>query len=283
MDHLPPPPPPPSPRPAAPADGLPPVRPGPGAAIAWKVGASIVAVATLAFTVSHVIGVLAHEERTEAFSIDDPDVALLDVDSEGGRVEVIGDDVDAISVRARVSDGINPTGFSHRVEGDRLVIEVVCTNVVANPWCHVDLEIVVPRDLEVVVDAEGHVSLRDLAGPVDASTDTGGIDAQDLAGTTRLAAGDGTVQGLALATERLEATSGNGSIDLELAIAPRTVTATSDNGRVEVALPRTEDLYAVDAGSRNGSVDNQIRTDPASPRRVLAQSDNGSITLRYLG
>ena len=261
---------------------LPEVAPSTGAATAWRIGASVLAVAALAFGALHVVGLLAHEERTEAFVVDDPAVAELDVRSDGGHVEVVGDDVDEISVTARISDGLQPTGFSHRVVGDRLELEVTCRSGLANPWCRVGLTVVVPRDLELVVSTADGASVRDLDGAVEVHSDNGTIAAEGLRGAVRLSSDNGSVRGLALGSERIEASSSNGSVDLELATSPRSVTATSDNGSVEVALPRSDVFYAVDAASSNGSVDNQIRTDPAGTRRILARTDNGSVTLRYL-
>ena len=43
-----------------------------------------------------------------------------------------------------------------------------------------------------------------------------------------------------------------------------------------------KEAYAVDTSSSNGSTDNLVTSDPESDRRIVARSDNGSVTVRYL-
>jgi DUF4097 and DUF4098 domain-containing protein YvlB len=77
------------------------------------------------------------------------------------------------------------------------------------------------------------------------------------------------------------ADSDNGRVSLAFASAPTTVTATSDNGRVEVVVPDTADTYRVDAQTDTGSTDVGVRTDPTSDRSITAETDNGSVSVRY--
>jgi hypothetical protein len=272
--HLPPPPPPPGPAP---------VRADPVARAAWLALGSLVAVVGLLYSTFQVVGIIAHEEHGETVRIADPTVAVLDVRSDGGSIEVIGADVDDVRIEALVSDGLVPTRFTQDVVGDRLQVRVRCRLVIENQWCRADLRIVVPRDLEVDVRSQDDaVAVRGLTGRVDAESSNGTVEGEALSGATRLHSSNGSVRASRLRTESLQADSSNGSVRVEFATPPISAIATSDNGSVDVAIPRGEEAYAVDIDSGNGSIHNLVRSDPDSERRIVATTDNGSATVRYL-
>lgn len=272
--HLPPPPPPLRP---APVHAAPTIRAG------WLALGSIAAVIGLIYSTFQVVSVVAHDEYDTTVRIDDPAVAVLDVSSQGGSIEVVGADVDEVRIDAHVSDGMVATRFTHDVVGDRLQVRVRCRLMVENYWCSADLRIVIPRGLEVKIrSSDDSVSLRGLSGRVDAESDNGSVEAESLAGDSRLHSENGSVRASRLRTDSLQADSNNGSVRVEFATAPLSAIARSDNGRVDVALPRGEEGYAVDISSGNGSTHNLVRSDPQSERRIVAHSDNGSVTVRYL-
>ncbi len=271
----------PPPPPAPPGPTL--VRTGPTINVAWLALGSLAAVVGLLFSTLEVVGLLAHEERDEQIRIDDPAVAVLDVASDGGTIEIVGADTEVVRIDARVSEGLTETDFRQEVVGDRLQVRVRCKAVVSNLWCRADLRIVVPRDLEVKVRADhDRISLRAIEGRVDAESSNGTVEAEALSGATRLHSGNGTVRATRLRTESIQAASSNGSVRLEFGVAPLSVIARSGNGSVEVAVPRGDAGYAVDVRSGNGSTENLVRADPDSERRIVATSSNGSVTVRYL-
>jgi hypothetical protein len=251
--------------------------------VAWLAVGSLAAVVGLLYSTFQVVGVLAHEEHDETVRIADPAVTVLDVASQGGSIEVIGADVDAVRIDARVSDGLVATQFTQDVVGDRLQVRVRCRMVIENQWCRADLRIVIPRNLEVKVRSmDDSVSLRGLTGRVDAESGNGTVEGESLAGATRLHSENGSVRASRLRTESIQADSNNGSVRIEFATAPLSAIARSDNGSVDVAVPRGEEGYAVDISSGNGSTDNLVKSDPESERRIVAHSNNGSVTVRYL-
>ena len=274
--HLPPPPPPPPLRPA-------PVRAHPTLGVAWLAVGSLAAVIGLLYSTFQVVGVLAHEEHDETVRVADPAVTVLDVASQGGSIEIVGDDVDAVHIDAHISDGLVATRFTQEVVGDRLQVRVRCRLVIEDQWCSADLRIVIPRDLEVKVrSSDDSVPLRGLAGRVDAESSNASVEAESLSGATRLHSDNGSVRASRLRTESIQADSSNGSVRLEFATAPLSAIARSDNGSVDVAVPRGEEGYAVDISSGNGSTRNLVASDPDSERRIVAHSNNGSVTVRYL-
>ena len=275
-EHLPPPP------PAAPT-GPDRVRTTPTVRSAWLVLGALAATLGFLYSTFQVVGVLAHEERDESVRIADPGVAVLDVRSDGGSIEVVGADVDDVRIEARVSDGLVPTRFTQDVVGDRLQVRVRCRLPIENYWCRADLRIVIPRDLEVEVRSrEDSIALRGLSGRVDAESGDGSVEAEALSGATRLHSSNGSVRASRLRTESLQADSGNGSVRVEFARPPSSAIARSTNGSVDVAVPRGDEAYAVDVDSANGSTRNLVRSDPESDRRIVATTSNGRVTVRYL-
>src|SRR5690606_4194406 len=153
---------------------------------AWLALGSVAAVLGLLFATLQVVERIAHEEHDESIVIDDPAVAVLDVSTQGGRVEIIGADVDDVRIDARVSDGLLDTRYTHEVVGDQLQVRVRCRGPISQ-WCRADLRIVVPRDLEVKVrSTDDSMALRSLDGRVDAFSSNGSVEAEALAGPARL-------------------------------------------------------------------------------------------------
>lgn len=274
--HLPPPP------PASPT-GPERFRTSPSVRSAWLVLGSLAATIGFLYSTFQVVGVLAHEERDETVRIADDGIAVLDVGSDGGSIEIVGADVDDVRIEARVSDGLVPTRFTHEVVGDRLQVRVRCRLALEDYWCRAHLRIVIPRDLEVEVrSSEDSVDLRGLAGRVDAESTNGSVEAEALSGATRLHSSNGSVRASRLRTGSLQADTENGSVRVEFARPPSSVIARSTNGSVDVAVPRGDEAYAVDVDSTNGSTRNLVRSDPDSDRRIVATTSNGRVTVRYL-
>jgi len=264
-------------------DGPEPLRTSPSVNAAWLLVGSVIAVAALVFGIVQVTGLIAHEEHVEQATVHDPAVRVLDVSSDGGSVEIVGADVKAVHLTAHISDGLSPTQFRHHVVGDRLEVRVRCRAVITGPWCHANLRIVVPRDLEVRLRvADDRITVRGLSGRVDAQSDNGSVEAEALSGDALLHSSNGTVQGTRLRSASVDANTDNGSVHLEFERPPSSAVARSSNGSVEVVVPRGTEAYAVDVDSDNGSTDNLVRTDSTSRRRIVASSDNGSVTVRYL-
>jgi len=260
-----------------------PMRTSPSVNAAWLLAGSMLAVVALVFGTVQITGLIAHEEHVEQVTVNDLAVRVLDVRSDSGSVEVVGADVKAVHVTARVSDGMSATRFRHQVVGDRLELRVRCRAVITGPWCHANLRIVVPRNLEVQVHAaDDRITVRGLSGRVDAESSNGAVEAEALSGDVQLRSSNGTVRGTRLTSASVQASAGNGSVHLEFERPPASVIARSDNGAVELAVPRGPTAYAVDVSTDNGSTDNQVRTDSTSTRRLVASSDNGSVTVRYL-
>ena len=62
----------------------------------------------------NVVELIAHEERTERFTVPASELTGLLVDNDTGSVTIVGTDTDEINVEAEVSEGLRDTGFRQR-------------------------------------------------------------------------------------------------------------------------------------------------------------------------
>jgi hypothetical protein len=250
----------------------------------WMIVGSLVTVPVLLTGASGVASALAHEERTEVSTFDADGLRSVDIHNAAGSIRIIGvEDADMVTVNARISDGLRPTGHDVRRDGDRLVVAGSCPVFLAD-WCSVRYTIEVPSDLAVVADAEdGRVTVTDVAADVEASSDNGRVEVDRIEGDVVLHSDNGSVTATGIRrASRAEATSDNGDVRLEFLDSPDDVVATSDNGSVEVVIPDVGAVaYKVDADSDNGTVSFPIRTDPDGNRTITAASDNGDVTITY--
>lgn len=247
---------------------------------AWIVLGSILTVGAIGFGTAQAVSLLAHEETTETATFAAADITELDIASANGTIEIDGGDVEEITVVAEISHGLRPTGHRARVEGSRLVIRGSCPFL--STWCATHYRITVPAGLTVDASTDnGRLSISDVTGTVLADSDNGRVELVRLTGDVIASTDNGRLVGTGLRSGSVDVDSDNGSVSLTFAAPPSIVSATSDNGRVEVVVPDTTDTYRVDLQTDDGATDVGVRTDPASDRSIHAESDNGSVTVRY--
>ncbi len=270
--------------PPPPPQGPPGARPAPTsrARAAWKVAASITAVAVLAWGLSLAVTQVAHEERTTTSEFDATGLSTLDVQIDSGSLTVVGTDTDVVKVTARISDGLRSTSESQTVDGDRLKLRGSCPAFLSN-FCNVDYTVEVPSRMLVRarLDNDG-LRLSGVTGDIDVRSSNGGVTVRGSGeGTVLMRSDNGNVTGTDLRAGVVEAGSSNGEVSLGFVDAPRAVEATSDNGDVTVTLPDDASTYAVTTSSSDGSTAAPVRTDPGSSRRITAKSGNGDVLVTY--
>lgn len=268
------------PLPPPPPGGLRARRP-PRRSALWLVVGSVVAIGLLAVSTFQVVDLLAHEEREGTWTVTEPITTLVVDQSGDGSVHVIGAPVDAVTVRARISDGLRPTARAHRVVGDRLEVTASCPNF-GGVWCSVDYEIEVPHGTLVQVRNDDGTRVENISGDVDVRS-SGSIDVAGLSGSVQLSTDNGSVRATGMRSPVVDVESDNGSVWITSEVPPKSVIATSDNGSVEVLVPRTDHRYAVDVDTDNGSSTNEVVTDPMADRRLTARTSNGSVRVAYAG
>jgi hypothetical protein len=246
----------------------------------WTIAGTVIAVGALGWGAFNVIDLLAHGETTDDGTFAAEDVRTISVDNDNGQVVVVGTDTETIRLDAEISHGLRDTGYSWEVVDGVLEVEGHCP-LFGSYWCDVDYRLEVPRDVDVVINSDNdRVYVGDIDGNVQIDNDNGRIELVRLSGTIVADTDNGRLVGESLSSESVTAYSDNGRVELDFADPPSSVEARTDNGSVEVVLPDVEGGYNVDAQTDNGSEDVTVIDDPTSDRTVIAETDNGSVTVR---
>ncbi|MEU1041754.1 DUF4097 family beta strand repeat-containing protein [Streptomyces sp. NPDC005551] len=207
----------------------------------------------------------------------------LTVDSDDSALELVvadSDDADEVEV-TRWFEGSVVMGGEPRVtwtmRDDRLVLRMKCSGVVAD--CSARHRIEVPRGIAVSVeDGDGSVTAKGFEERLSIRTSDGSVRVTDSAGPLDLHSGDGSITALGVDSRRVRATTGDGSVRLELGVVPQLVESRSQDGSITIGLPR--ETYRVTAGSDDGAVDVSVPRDDKSPHVVSARAGDGKVTVR---
>jgi hypothetical protein len=249
----------------------------------WVIFGSLLLLGGLWWGTFNVVELIAHEERTERFTVPATSLDRLFVDNATGSVTIVGTDSDEISVEAEVSEGLRRTGFRREVVGSTLELRGSCP-VIGSMWCRVTYRIELPRDLVVEVDSDnGRVGVSNVDGALRIESDNGSIELSDVSGEITVDSDNGRISGRDLRSSVTNAGSSNGRIELSYTEPPDSVTASGDNGSIEVVVPEIESGYDVSTDSANGGDDILVNDNPESPHKIRLETDNGSITVNSGG
>lgn len=240
------------------------------------VGFSLLAVGWGALTLASLLA-RATEHRSATYQ----GVRALDVDMAFESVEIVGSaGATSVSMTRSYTWSLGKPSVSNRLDGDLLSIGSSCPFSVGL-GCSGHIRLIVPKDLEVQVhNSDGSMTLRDLDGPVDLSTSDGSINASNLTGRVKLHSDDGAMAATGLRSDKVEATTSDGSVRLNFAVAPSSVTANSGDGSIEVVVPSDGMAYDVTATTGDGSRHVSVPTDSNSARHMQLSTGDG--TLRVL-
>lgn len=171
-------------------------------------------------------------------------------------------------------------------DGDTLVLEE-CSG------CSVDYELVVPRGTTVSgetgsgdvivqgvreVDLElgsGDVSVRDVAGRVQARTGSGAVTLLRVTGPVDVGSSSGSISGASLAGPVVADTS-SGDVELELTRA-QDVRASTSSGDIDLAVP--DDRYRV-VTDADGDVTVDVTVDADARHLLVLETSSGDIAVR---
>ena len=159
----------------------------------------------------NVVELIAHEERTERFTVPAGQLTRLLVDNDTGSVTIVGTDTDEISVEAEVSDGLRDTGFSHEVIDSTLELHGSCP-LIGSMWCRVTYRIEVPRGLDVEVNADNDgVDVSNIDGNVVVDSDNGAVELADVSGEINVNGDNGSIVGTDLSAPSSTSTRTTGA------------------------------------------------------------------------
>ncbi len=144
---------------------------------AWRILASLLAIAALVWGTFNLVNLVAHGETRFTRTFSSAAIASVEVSTDRGSVRVIASDRDDVSLSAYVSNGLGGTDHTARVRGHRLIVDASCAVPVAY-WCTASYTLRVPRGVAVVLwSGSGDVSVSGPTGLAHLSSQHGDIAA----------------------------------------------------------------------------------------------------------
>ncbi|MGK4578684.1 DUF4097 family beta strand repeat-containing protein [Kitasatospora sp. HPMI-4] len=218
--------------------------------------------ATAVAAVAFAGGCSAVESRTDSQTYDVADaVKSLRVEDRGGSIEVVATDRSTVKVVETYIYSEGRPRTSHSVQDGELTLRATgCGSTGLGAKCDVAYRVELPRSAATHLENNGgSISVEGLSGATYAHTDGGSVEISHSVAKDVTARTDG------------------GSVNVGFDQTPDQVDAHSGGGAVSVRLPKGS--YAVDLG---GSVTNRsvgVAVDPASPHRIKAHTDGGSVSV----
>ncbi|GAA2523056.1 MULTISPECIES: DUF4097 family beta strand repeat-containing protein [Streptomyces] len=220
---------------------------------------------------------------------DDPDHRSFDlpgstltIDSDDSALEIVAADGHPSGevrvtrwFQGSVAFGRDPE-VTWSMDGDRLVLRMECTGVVAD--CSAKHRIEVPRGVTVKVEEkDGSVRARGFRDALSIRTTDGSVRVTDSTGPLELRTGDGSVRA-EVASRTVRTHTGDGSVRLRFQAVPDLVESRSGDGSLTIDLPRA--AYRVDTGTGDGAEDVSVPRDDSSSHVVTARTGDGKLTVR---
>ena len=151
-----------------------------------------------------------------------------------------------------------PTVSAARLDGG-LQLKASCPGGVFGNNCAINYVVTVPASVSLVL-----------------YTGAGDVQLGATTGTIAVNTGDGDVNGTELVSKTVNASTGNGDIQLGWDVAPTTVVTTTGDGDIALVVPPGT-AYKVSAHTGNGSTHVTVPQDQAAPASISADTGNGDI------
>lgn len=249
-------------------------------AIIWKLGGGLLAFALLGWIILNFVGLVAYEKVSFNRTFTEP-ITSLDIGSGAGSVTVIGDRESGVELEAHGNAGLSKNRHSEVVENNVLKIRTECYGIGISR-CDLHYTLHVPPTFVVAGKADnGRMKIVGMRARVDLRSDNGRIEVQNSSGDMRLESNNGIIRVIDSRSKRVEMKSDNGSIRASFLESPDHVEADANNGTITVEVPENGQKYQTETHSNNGSIRNGLLIDSTSSKSIKANSNNGSITLRY--
>lgn len=193
-----------------------------------------------------------HEEQLD---IEEP-VVSLEVDVGSGDLEIVGADVDEVSVSAKIEGASNHLG--HALEDGRLTLFDDCNEFL----CGVNITVFVPASVPIVLrTGSGDVRARGTHAEISIRTGSGDIDARGVLGVA------------------LRAETGSGDVALGVRAPAEHVVVRTGAGDVELVVPRGGYRLDVSTGSGDEHVDG-VHDDAEAPGVIEVDTGSGDVQVR---
>jgi hypothetical protein len=201
--------------------------------------------------------------------------------NDAGHLEVTGLATRDVHVEVDVTDGLFRARHAERLSGDLLRTSGSCPLWFAT-HCRVDQRVQLPAGTPLDVHARhGHLTIRDVDGPVTIDAKFGAVRLTGLGGGGRISHefNDLTATGLRGAAWQVRHRFGN--TELRFDEAPVELRVDVQFGTTVIVLPDDGASYHVTGESGFGHRDIEVRTDPSSDRRIHLDTRFGDVTVRY--
>jgi hypothetical protein len=206
----------------------------------------------------------------------------LTVVAPAGGVTIVPSRQAGVTVTGDLSWVFGQPFVNQTVRGSTLQVTGSCPKPNAFEDCQVGLTIGVPVNLAIDVSAgSGSVTIRGLSGPLHLAVTSGSIALTRVSGPVWVSAGSGSVAGYRMASPRLDAVIGSGSLQLGLATAPRTLNLAIGAGSANITVPPGTQMRTVtNAGAGFLHIAPGI-ADSGAAGTITATIGSGVVTVGY--
>lgn len=207
-------------------------------------------------------------------------VRSVEVDVEAGKVLVVpGAGQDAMITRTRRYLVGTPTASESLAADGVLRVEAECKGLIA-AGCAVDYRLEVPAGVPVHIRTQrGSVSVVDMTGTVDVAAGAGDVRLTRTKGPVKVDTSAGNVDGVDVAAQFLDATTGAGRIRLSMAEPPGRLGLKTGAGNIDVGLPTAPGGYRVAPEAGAGKVDVTVEQNEGGSRSIIASTRAGRIRI----
>lgn len=207
--------------------------------------------------------------------------AALTIDADSADVEIRSGDGDQVTVTQRFRRHVFGSAPKDDYRDGKLEVGGgSCGFLVSD--CATSYVVVVPRRVKVTVQGDsGDLKAADLPAGADLEVASGGIEVHRIGTDLRLSSASGDVGAFDVAAATVAARSRSGNVEVTFARAPTGVEARSSSGNVLIEVPQGTEGYQVETKSSSGEELTKVRTDPAAPRTVRAESSSGDVSIDY--
>ncbi|MGW4892065.1 DUF4097 family beta strand repeat-containing protein [Kitasatospora sp. NPDC004240] len=213
-------------------------------------------------------------------------VGRVELDTGSAAVRITAGQGDRVTVRQNLDWLVRKPMIDVTWQGPVLTVRARCPRVlpVLGLGCGALIELEVPAATAVSgANTSGSVHVEGLSGDVRLETTSGSVKLVGVSGEVSARTTSGLVQGSDLRSQRAEASSTSGAVELGFAGPPRAVDVGTTSGRIALSVPRGE-RYAISGQQGSGG----WRIDPAlgdatSSRSIRVRTTSGAVVIEPPG
>jgi DUF4097 and DUF4098 domain-containing protein YvlB len=195
------------------------------------------------------------EETVVSYDVGDK-VSALEVYAGSGDIVITESDRSGIRVTETLQWRDRKPETRHQVDGDWLRLDYECPR--SRNDCSVSYRVEVPKGLHVKSETgSGDITLRGLAGRIEAT------------------AGSGEIEASGLGAGKTTAETGSGNMEFKYGAVPADVDLRAGSGDIAVTVPGGSYDITTETGSGDTRVD--VAQDPAAPAKIAVETGSGNI------